>query len=53
MVVRNFIGGFRGYREPWGGGCQGDVGAVHDITGDGGSVSDPDESQPGNTEAVW
>lgn len=46
-------GRFYGNRESRCGGCQGDVRAVHDIAGDGGSVADPDEGQPGNTETVW
>lgn len=46
-------GGFYGNRKSQCGGCQGDVWVFHDIAGDGRSVADPDEGQPGNTETDW
>lgn len=52
-MLQNVTASFYGYRESGCGGCQGDVGVVHDIAGDGGSVADPDEGRPGNTETVW
>lgn len=48
-IIWNMIGVF--YRKPWSGGCQGDVWVVHDLSGDGRSVADPDEGWQGNTEA--
>lgn len=52
-MMWNVIGGLYGYRKSWDGGCQGDVRFVHDVTGNGGSVADPDEGKSGNSETVW
>lgn len=51
--LRTVNGCFYDYRESRGGGRQGDVRVIHDITGDGWCVADPDEGQPGNTKTVW
>lgn len=40
-------------RGSWSGGRPGDVWVLHDFTGDGGGVNQPDEGGPGNTETLW